>query len=449
MSKSIKTAALFRYFFPELIIAAVLYIALDLINFRFIACIDTTLCNSTLYVTNLLFHLITKIVEGFSVGLVIMCGQYNGSKHYKKAGEVLANVFWVSALVGAIVSLLLYFGAHTIYAFYQVPQEIATLGVPYLQIRTVGVFFSFMYFAIVGFLRGIKNPKLPMVFFLLGAVVYLFFDYALIFGAWGFPAMGLNGSALATVIQCGTMLLASLLYLVLHKDIHKYRINLFSRINVSHIRALFTVSWPVMIDKSCAAFIPIWLSKMIGCTAVLCTATDSAMMYNGLTVLKTMEKVGLLPAFAFAQVITYLVSNDYKNLSFRYIKNNIKKVLLFSCVLVGLGTLVFCLKPYFFLSILNKQSAYSDFIAYTLPFVAFLVLFDVIQVILSGALRGASDVKTVMVARVLGTFFFFMPLSYGIMLLPIENLLLKFILLYSSTHISFGMMSIVYIYRFK
>ncbi len=446
---TIKTSILFRYFLPELITVTLLYIGLEIINFRFIACIDTSLCNSTLFITNSLFHFITKVGEGFSVGLVILIGKYNATNEYKKSGELLSNAFFVTAVVGALIAAALYLGAPTIYNFFEVNQEIMRLGVPYLKIRSLAVFFGFIYFALIGFLRGIKNPKLPMQFFMLGAVVYIFFDYALIFGAWGFPQLGLNGAAVAGVIQYGVMLLAALVYILFHKDTRKYGISLFTKLNPTNIINLVSLSWPVMVDKASLAMIPIWLNKMIGCTAKLCTTAESALMYDGLTVLKTMERVGILPALAFAQVITYLVSNDYHTASFRHIKNNIKKVLVISCILVGIVTFSFCIQPSFFLSLLNKPNAYSDFIAYTLPFVALLILCDVFQLILSASLRGGSDVKTVMFARMAATFLFFIPLAYGINLLPIQNILVKFVLLYATVHVSFALMGIIYLWRFK
>ncbi len=426
-----------------------MYVGLEIINFSFIACIDTSLCNSTLFITNSLFHFITKIGEGFSVGLVVLCGRYNAAKHYKEAGQLLSNAFWLTACIGALITCLLYVGAPTIYAFFEVTPEITTLGIPYLKIRSFAVFFGFMYFALIGFLRGIKMPQLPMQIFMAGALVYLFFDYALIFGAFGFPALGLNGAAVAAVFQYGFMLFIAIGYILFHKKTRKYAINLFTTIRLTTLSRLFSLSWPVMLDKASLAMVPLWLNKMIGCTAKLCTVAESATMYDGLTILKTMERVGILPALAFAQVITFLVSNDHKIITFRGIKQNIKKILVISCLFVAALTLTFCLWPSFFLSLLNKPQAYSNFIAYTLPFVALLILCDVFQLILSAALRGGSDVLTVMYARASSTFLFFMPIAYGITLLPIQSILIKFILLYSSVHISFALMGIIYYRRFK
>ena len=64
------------------------------------------------------------------------------------------------------------------------------LGVPYLQLRAISVFFQSIYFAFVGFLRGIKRPRVPMYVYIVGAIVFLFFDYGLIFGRFGLPQMG-------------------------------------------------------------------------------------------------------------------------------------------------------------------------------------------------------------------------------------------------------------------
>lgn len=444
---TIQTSSLFRYFIPELITVTLLYIGLEIINFRFIACIDTSLCNSTLFVTSSLFHFITKVGEGFSVGLVILCGRYNGTKEFRKTGEILANAFWTTAVIGALVAACLYLGADAIYSFYEVPQEIVTLGVPYMRIRSLAVFFGFIYFALIGFLRGIKNPHVPMLFFILGAFVYLIADYALIFGAWGFPKMGLNGAAVASVIQFATMCIAATIYILFHNDTRKYSITLFRTINLTIIRRLISLSWPVTLDKASLALIPIWLNKMIGCTAKVCTIAESSLMYEGLTVLKTMERVGILPALAFAQVITFLISNDINIKSFTSLKSTIKKVLYLSSLLVGILTLAFCLWPSFFLTLLNKPHASSQFIVYTLPFVALLILCDVVQLILSASLRGGADVKTVMMSRALATFVFFIPLAYGITLLPIQSTLLKFVLLYSSVHVSFALMGIIYLLR--
>ena len=444
---SIQLKELFGYFYPELVTAFLLYIVLDIIDCRFIAQTNIPLSNATQGVINALFHFITKVAEGFSVGMVIICGQYNGAHQYHRTGRAVSDAFWTMVLVGTIISLALYAGAHLIFAFYEVPQNIITLGIPYLRIRTIGVFFSFIFFALIGFLRGIKNTKAPMVLFLLGGVIFVVLDYVLIFGAWGMAPLGLRGSAIATVVQYGVMLIAALLYIFNNPEYRKYGISLFSALTWTNVRDLVHLSWPVMIDKGSFALCYIWLLKMIACAGA--ASRDGGILVESATFLRQMERIGILPAVAFAQVITFLVSNDYKIHHFASIKKNIKKVLVVSSLLVGLFILLFCLFPEFFLTLLGKKAAFNDFIKYSLPFIVILIFFDVVQLILSAALRGAADVKTVMWARMVSAGLFFVPLAYLILQIPLDNLLVKFILLYGSIHLSYALMSLIYIVRFK
>ena len=58
-----------------------------MIDYRFIAHTNVPLSNATQAVTNTLFHFITKVAEGFSVGMVIICGQYNGAHQYHRTGR--------------------------------------------------------------------------------------------------------------------------------------------------------------------------------------------------------------------------------------------------------------------------------------------------------------------------------------------------------------------------
>jgi len=69
--------------------------------------------------------------------------------------------------------------------------------------------------------------------------------------------------------------------------------------------------------------------------------------------------------------------------------------------------------------------------------------------ILSGALRGSGDVRSVMWVRIFVCFGFFCPLSYAVSLLPISDPVMKFVLIYAMFYIGNGIMSIAYIRRFR
>lgn len=431
-----------RYVFPEFISALVLYSLPFWLDAYFVGQLESTAMYATLGATNNLIHFIIKLAESISVGVVIMSGQFNGMHEYHKVGRTVADTFWATCFIGALIASFLFFGAHAIYVWYGVPHDMIALGIPFLRLRALSIFFTFLYMALVGFLRGIKNTKIPMAIFMLGSVVFLFFDYALILGAFGFPRMELQGSALASLIQYGVMLFLALAYIVLNPAYRAYGIDLLKTVaDRTYIKQLVLLSWPVMIDKAAMAWSYIWLCKMINpmgsCTvAAFC-------------VVKDMERFAFLPAIAFAQVITFLVSNDYGMHHWHAIKNNVKKVCFMSSIAVFSVLLVFSLYSAPIIRFFDKKGEFTPLAAFAFPILSVLVFFDLIQLILSGALRGAGNVKLVMYVRLAVCLGYFVPLSYMLSMMDMQSETLKFMLLYGSFYFGNALMSIAYIGRLR
>ncbi len=91
-----------RLFFPEFITGLVLYSLLNLLDAKFVADLQSTATYATLGTTNTLLHLLMKIGEAVSVGLVIVGGSYNGSKEYKKVGAAVNDSFWITTIIGTV-----------------------------------------------------------------------------------------------------------------------------------------------------------------------------------------------------------------------------------------------------------------------------------------------------------------------------------------------------------
>ena len=431
-----------RYFFPEFITNLLLYSMPFWIDAIFIGSLSSTSTYATLGVTNNFIHLIIKTAEALSIGTVVLSGQFNGMGEYKNVGRAIRDSFWVTCIVGLVFAGLLYFGAHAIYSWYGASEEIIHLGVPFLRLRAVGVFFMFMYLAIVGFLRGIKNTRSPMKIFIFGALVFVVFDYVFIFGKFGFPALGLQGSALATLLQYGCMLIVSIGYILFNEKNRKYGIELFSVFkDVSYIKRLMSLSWPVLLDKVTMAYAYIWLGKMI---APMGTCGIAAFC-----VVKDMERFAFLPAIAFAQVITFLVSNDLGNKNWQAIKNNIKKVIFLASIMVVTILILFSFKAEYIVNIFDRKGEFTELATGAFPLLSILVFFDLLQLILSGALRGTGNVRTVMKVRLVVCLCYFVPLSYILSQWHFQSQLIKFILIYGAFYLGNGLMSIIYINRFR
>lgn len=433
---------LLRYFLPEFITNFLLYAMPFWLDAAFIGSLESVDTYATLGVTNSFLHLIIKIGEALSVGTVVLSGQFNGKNSFENAGRAIRDAFWITAILGITFGSVLFFGAHSIYQWYGVSEQIATLGVPFLRLRAIGVLCMFIYLALVGFLRGIKNSRTPMKIFIFGSSLFVFFDYVLIFGKWGFPAMGLQGSAIATVIQYSSMMVIALCYVLFNKKNHKYGISLFSALkDISYVKHLLILSWPVVLDKAIMAWAYVWLGKMV--------ATMGTGGIAAFCVVKDMERFAFLPAVAFAQIITFLVSNDFGIQNWDSIKINIKKVLFLasSMVIVIIG--IFIYKRAYIISIFDKKGDFTNIAMQAFPILSVFILFDLLQLILSGALRGAGNVRIVMMVRLVTCFAYFVPVSYLLSQWQFQDEAVKLILLYGSFYFGNALMSIWYIRRFR
>ncbi|HLJ31986.1 MAG TPA: MATE family efflux transporter [Candidatus Babeliales bacterium] len=441
-AKGEKYSTLLRYFLPEFITNFLLYALPFWLDSAFIASLDSMETYATLNVANSFLHFIIKVGEAFSVGTIVLSGQFNGQNSFEDAGRTLRDAFWITTLLGIVFGSIFFFGASTIYRWYGAPEEIVKIGVPFLQLRAVGVLCMFIYLALVGFLRGIKNSRTPMKIFIFGSIIFIFFDYVLIFGKWGFPAIGLQGSAMATIIQYSSMMVIALAYILFNKKNQKYRISLFSGLtDISYIKHLVVISLPVMIDKGIMAYAYIWLGSMI--------ASIGTHGLAAFGVVKDMERFAFLPALAFAQIITFLSSNDSATQNWENIKINIKKVVLLASGMVVFILAIFIYHCDYIVTIFDKKGNFSPLAMQAFPILSIFIIFDLLQLILSGALRGAGNVHIVMVVRFVTCFCYFIPVSKALSLWHFENETVKFILLYGSFYLGNALMSIWYIKRLR
>jgi MATE family multidrug resistance protein len=435
-------ATIIRYFIPEFITAFLLYSMPLWIDAYFIGQLKSTPVYGTLGATNNLIHLIIKIAEAFSVGTLVLSGKQNGRGEFKSVGRTLRDAFWITCIVGLSIAGFLYVAADWIYSWY-VPSEMVAIGAPFLRLRAISIFFMFIVLAFVGFLRGIKNTRVPMYIFVSGIITFLCLDYLLIFGVGIFPRMGLHGSAVASLVQYVVMLIVAVTVILKNKTYRRYGIELFSSVHQPAMwKDLCSLSFPILLDKSILALAYIWLCAMMKPMGTASVAT--------FCVIRDMERCALVPAIACAQVVTFLVSNGIGVGNWDGIKSTIKKIVFLATIMVFMILMLFCLYPVSIIQCFDPNSEFTSMAARAFPILSMLAFFDTLQLILAGALRGAANVQTVMSVRFAVCLFYFMPVSYLIAYwLPIDDMTMRFILVYGSFYLGNGLMSVMYINRFR
>lgn len=433
---------IFSYWLPEFITSMIIVAVPLLIDAYLIASLKSLTTYGALGIASGFLHVIGKAAEAIPVASVAMIGRHNGAKEYEKCGERLGDSFWTAFILGAFQFLIILFFAAEFFRSLQTPEDMIIAGTPYLKLKALGMLLVFTFQAFVGFLRGVKNTRAPMFVNIFGIAIFVFFDYALIKGAWGFPEMGLLGSALATLIQHIAMITAVGWYLSTNADYKKYfKVAFYSVFNLKRIGHLLNLSWPIMIDKGSLALAYVWLAKMINPMGVAAICTFD--------VIKNLERFSFLPAIAFAQVVTFLVSNRLGAKDPDGALADIKKVLIFTSGIILVILTVLCIYSRYFISLFDPLNKFTDFATPLVPILSVMVVFDFIQLILAAALRGAGDVKSVMWGRALSCAFVFVPLAYLGSHVPIENTSIRFLLTYGALYVNTAVMGIFFLWRIR
>ncbi len=147
-------------------------------------------------ITAYLFMAFLGGVAGYSQ---VFIAQYYGAGKNDRIGSTLWQGIYFSLFSGIIFLLLSWFAAEPIFQLAGHPQEIISLEVIYFNILCRGAVLHVAMNALSSFFtgRGITRPV--MIFHILGMLINIPLDYALIFGTWGLPELGVQGAALATV----------------------------------------------------------------------------------------------------------------------------------------------------------------------------------------------------------------------------------------------------------
>ncbi|MFM2015534.1 MAG: hypothetical protein RIQ51_1024 [Bacteroidota bacterium] len=195
------------------------------------------------------YYLIFGVMgQGLNNGLQALISRRAGENRVDEIG-VLFNQGVIISLCLSIVGIgFTYLIAPTIFHALLIDSERANTVIEFLKIRIWGLPFLFIYQMRNALLVGTNQSKFLIIGTATEALINIFFDYSLIFGHFGFAAMGLNGAAYASIIAEIMGLLV--IYLVIHYQKIGSRFNLFKRLELKmdYVKLILVQSSPLMMQ---------------------------------------------------------------------------------------------------------------------------------------------------------------------------------------------------------
>lgn len=439
-NKAISLLKIFQYWAPEAAsIACIIFLPI-IVDLLFVVKLNSTQTYSAIGMSSNLTHTLIKLSEAVSISGIATMGRYNGAEKFQDCGKTFFDSLTASGILGILQFLAVGMGANMFMRWIEAPDAVRFIAVPFIKVQAMAIFFAFTFMSFIGFFKAIKDTKTPFFINVSGIFLFLFLDYSLIFGKFGFPAIGYLGSAVASTMRYFFMTLLCIILLFSRKIYAKYFSSIDQiAIHPKNVIALIKMSLPIMVDKTVLTFSYIWLAKMIAPLGVFAIASIDSV--------KNIERLALIPAMAFSQIITFIVSNNLGNGDFKSAQKNIIKILALTLFFSASCLALACWKSAWLMSFLDPNKNFSDFACKILKIICPMMAFDLVQMTLAGALRGAGDVKTVMLTRFFSCIFIFIPSSLFVRKYLFFNDMTKIILIYACFYVSTVSMALVFIFR--
>ncbi len=344
----------------------------------------------------------------------VFIAQYLGAGERKKIGAVLWQSIYFCLFSGCILILISFFAGNPLFRMAGHSPEVRVLEEIYFNILCRGAIFHVAAQTLAGFFTGRGVTRPVMLFNILGMAVNIPLDYALIYGVWGFPELGITGAALATVASwcVTTLLLASIIFTRKNNDtFHIFKSYPFDKEIFLRLMK-FGIPGALQFSLDILAFtIFVLLVGRIG--KIELAATNIVIAINS---------IAFMPAVGVSQGVSVLVGQALgrkKPDQARHITWSSAHMLLAYIFIIDL---LFIFAPDHLLTLFIPPGGggeeYASLVQIgtsLLQIISVYLLLDALYMIFSGALKGAGDTRFIMLC--IGSaalFFMIIPVFVGI-----------------------------------
>lgn len=241
---------------------------------------------------NVQFFLMMAIT-GTCNGMTVIASQYWGKDDKKNIKSVSAVSMWISIAFAVIITAFCAFAPETVIRLYTDKENVIEQAVQYLDIVKYTYLIYSLTTVLLAILRSVETVKIGFYVSLSSFAINIALNYALIYGKFGLPEMGVRGAALATLAARAIELVVVVAYTLLLDKKLKFRPTELFKTEKQMFRDFFKTGSPLMMSSLS------WGIAMSVQGAIIGRLTESAIAANSIAT----------TIFQIATVITYASGN--------------------------------------------------------------------------------------------------------------------------------------------
>lgn len=353
---------------------------------------------------NIMFYPVATLGTGVLLAMDTLVAHSYGAKDPSDCRRTLVNGLWLAVvaapLLGAVILLLL----PVVRATGANPHVLELLG-PYLKALVWGVIPLLIFTAMRRYLQAVDVVK-PVTFALVSANIVNFVgDWALMYGHLGFRAMGLEGSGWSTTFARAYMVLVAVAAILWYeRKSGNPRFRMSWRPDGARIRRLIDLGLPAAAQFGLEG-------AVFGVLAVLAARLDEASLAAHSIAVLMISTTYMVP-LGISSAAAVRVGHAFGRKDPEGVAASGWAAILLAVLVMGVAGLAFWIAPRTIIRIVIRDATVISVGAGLIRIAAFLELFDGVQVVATGALRGLGETRAPAVAHFCGYWLIGLPLGY-------------------------------------
>lgn len=229
---------------------------------------------AALSLSNSLFWMLFSFTELITVSTVALTSRYRGARDFEGVKVIVRHSFWLALLIALVIIVFIYGLGERFISFFQVEEEIRHMALLYLKVTGIGFIFVYGAMSMGASLQGVGDTRTPMIILIITNIINIILDPIMIFGLLGFPALGILGAALATLIS-RAIGFSVMLYILISGKITPSRLKVANLLNMGfescYFKRIFQIGLPAALQSSTrpiTGMIMMWIVALFGTAAV-------------------------------------------------------------------------------------------------------------------------------------------------------------------------------------
>jgi len=342
--------------------------------------------------------------SSLATGIHVVVARKYGERDYISCGITLNNSILLAVLIGAVVAMVGVFFSYPIAHLFATDETVGNYASEYLYYRFMGIPFFLISVSFRGFFFGISKTKIFMFSGVITNVLNFIFNYALIYGNFGFPKMGLAGAGLGSTLATVFDGLFYTVIIMLPSYRKRFQNLKHLVLNKNIISAIMKISLPVSFQN---VFILIGFLSFVSITGIIGTLEQASTQ----AIISTLF-ISFLPCFGFGIAVQTLVGNNLGAKKFLLAKIygfETAKIATIYTIILGF---IFIIIPQYVLLIITNDQTIIDTAVPSLRVAGFAQIFYGVGVVLANGLQAAGRSFYVMKSEVITNLLIFVPLAY-------------------------------------